>query len=873
MRLRWPYVRRVVDSTLIAQGHEDAGQRAQLLVALEAAYKAPFAPMTEESLAGGLSNTIAGRICNYFDLGGGGYTIDGACSSSLLAVAHACRALACGDLDVALAGGVDLSLDPFELVGFARIGALSHGSMKIYDRDSAGFLPGEGCGFAVLMRYEDAIAQGARCYALVRGWGISSDGGGGLTRPEVNGQALAIERAYQQTSYGPDEVTYFEGHGTGTPVGDGVELNGIAKARRQGRGEHTSLGVAAAIGSIKANIGHTKAAAGIAGFIKATLAAHNQVLPPSTGSTTRHRVLEQQSAELRTLDRGEIWPSNQPLRAGVSSFGFGGINVHVAIEAASCERRQSLSETEHCLLRSAQDVELFLFDADTPTALDELLAQVETRATQLSEAELTDLSCHLASALSGRPYRAAVVAKDPMELVSKLQVIRGVINQGQTTRYDAQRSVFFGVAQEAPRIGFLFPGQASPVRTRPGPLGHRFDEVAAIYAGANLGELPGATDFDPRAPSTDLAQPCIVTAQLAGLALMQALGITADVSMGHSLGELTALHWAGALSAQTLLGLAKARGAAMAIPASAHGVMASVTAPVEAVERLSHELARNGAACVEIAAINSPQQTVVSGENNAVNALLDAANKRGWNTVRLPVSQAFHSRLMQPALPVLSAHLDGLRLRPLQGCVISSVHARELEPDENLSELLLEQLVQPVLCSQALEVISARTDLCIEVGPGAVLSTLMAARMDAPATIGLDVGATSLNGVLSAAGAAFVAGCDLSLTTLFVERFSRPFDLQAVPRFLANPCESLPRSVTSTVFASSPATESSVAEPCFSAPAELVSSATMDDCDADDSPYGILVRCLAARAELPLSSIESDSRLLNDLHLNSIAVA
>jgi len=220
MRLRWPR----------ALGWE-ATQRRAFLTELETRYKEPFAEPNEETLAGGLSNTIAGRICNYFDLGGGGYTVDGACCSSLLAVANACSALVAGDLDVVLAGGVDLSLDPFELVGFSRTGALARDEMRVYDRDSAGFWPGEGCGFVVLMREADALAYGARCYALIRGWGISSDGGGGVTRPEVDGQLLAIRRAYHRAGYDIASVSLFEGHGTGTKVGDGVELRALATAR------------------------------------------------------------------------------------------------------------------------------------------------------------------------------------------------------------------------------------------------------------------------------------------------------------------------------------------------------------------------------------------------------------------------------------------------------------------------------------------------------------------------------------------------------------------------------------------------------------------------------------------------------------------
>ena len=194
-------------------------------------YKSAFPPIDEDTLAGGLSNTIAGRICNHFDLGGGGYTVDGACSSSLLSVATACNALADGQLDVAVAGGVDLSIDPFEIIGFAKTGALATGEMRVYDQHSNGFWPGEGCGMLVLMREDDADARGLRIYATIAGWGYSSDGKGGITRPEAAGHRLALSRAYRLAGFGIDTVGYLEGHGTGTAVGDATELRALHRAR------------------------------------------------------------------------------------------------------------------------------------------------------------------------------------------------------------------------------------------------------------------------------------------------------------------------------------------------------------------------------------------------------------------------------------------------------------------------------------------------------------------------------------------------------------------------------------------------------------------------------------------------------------------
>ena len=355
MRLRWPYVRRVLDAALDRRKWS-AEDRGDFLHDLEQQYKAPFPPVGDETLAGGLSNTIAGRISNHFDLNGGGYTVDGACASSLLAVATACSALTAGDLDVALAGGVDVSLDPFELVGFAELGALAHDDMRVFDARPTGFLPGEGCGFVVLMRHEDALQRRCTIHALLRGWGISSDGSGGITRPDVDGQLLALRRAYRRAGFAIETVPCFEGHGTGTEIGDLTELRTLSSALR----ERAAHGPPAALGSIKANIGHTKAAAGLAGLLKATMALKHQLLPPCTGCDEPHPLLSEGQPVLRLLDQGEAWPDDQPLRAGVSAMGFGGINVHVAMEGVDTERRKTLNARERTLLSSPQDAELFL---------------------------------------------------------------------------------------------------------------------------------------------------------------------------------------------------------------------------------------------------------------------------------------------------------------------------------------------------------------------------------------------------------------------------------------------------------------------------------------------------------------------------------
>jgi enediyne polyketide synthase len=261
LRLRWPFITHAFRQGASALGYSSVAID-ELLTVTEDVFKSAFPDITEDTLPGVIPNTIAGRICNYFDLKGGGYAVDGACSSSLIALAHAADALVNFRLDAALAGGVDISIDPFELVGFAKMGALAREDMYVYEQRSQGFLPGEGCAWVLLKRLEDAERDGDYIYAILKGWGISSDGRGGLTAPSIAGQTLAIQRAYEHAGYGLADIDFVEGHGTGTPSGDFTELSALARALGEEH-QHRPLGIT----SLKSIIGHCKAAAGIGSFI------------------------------------------------------------------------------------------------------------------------------------------------------------------------------------------------------------------------------------------------------------------------------------------------------------------------------------------------------------------------------------------------------------------------------------------------------------------------------------------------------------------------------------------------------------------------------------------------------------------------------
>lgn len=847
LRLRWPYVRRTLAAALTDHGWDDE-TTATFLNSLEERYKAPFPEVDEDMLAGGLSNTIAGRLCNYFDFNGGGYTVDGACSSSLLSVATACNALARGEIDAALAGGVDLSIDPFEIIGFAKTGALATSQMRVYDRDSNGFWPGEGCGMLVLMRESDAVQRDARIYALISGWGYSSDGKGGITRPEADGHRLALKRAYRRAGFGIDTVGYLEGHGTGTAVGDATELRAFSAELRE-----AAAPAPVAISTIKGNIGHTKAAAGVAGLIKAALAVHREVIPPATGHHTPHPELTGDKPALIVPGDARLWPDAAPIRAGISSMGFGGINAHVVLEHAGERKLAELDEHTLALVRSRQDVELLLLDAPSLADLRGRIAQLETLVGRLSFAELADVAATLQGELSGGRCRAAVVAADPDQAQQRLGKLLGLLDDGARSILDPRSGLFLGSGTRAPRIGFLFPGQGSGRGMSGGALRRRFAEADEVYRAA---ALPEGAD----AVATAVAQPRIVTGSLAGLRVLSKLGIEAEAAVGHSLGELTSLHWGGAMNEAALLDLAAARGRVMAEASADGGAMAGLaTAPDKVRGFIENEP-------VVIAGYNSPTQTVVSGPTEAVERVCAAAAAEGITATRIAVSHAFHSPAVEPAAEGLAEYLAGRDYTPLRRTVVSTVTGEPLPADEDLKALLRRQVLEPVRFAEAVDRMAEGCDLLIEVGPGRVLTGLAGQITDTVPAVALDTDAQSLTGLFAAVASAFVLGTPVRHEALFADRLTRPLPLDKEFSFLASPCETVPAFDVPGLDAAVVQTQEPGREPAPAKPA------TAGDASTDGNSLELLMRLAAERAELPLDAVHPDNQPLDDLHLSSITV-
>ncbi|MFD0206866.1 MULTISPECIES: type I polyketide synthase [Saccharothrix] len=814
LRLRWPFVRRAAVTALSGAGVPDE-QAEHTLELLRDLVRGPFPEPGDETLAGALSNTIAGRVCNHFDLHGTGYTVDGACSSSLLAVITACRALVSRELDFALAGGVDLSLDPFELVGFARLGALAEGRrMRVYDAEPTGFLPGEGCGVVALMRADDARRAGLLVYAEVSGWGTSSDGSGGLTRPETSGLVRAMDRAYVMASADPASVDLVEGHGTGTAVGDRVELSALNRFR-------AGAAKRAALGSVKANVGHTKAAAGVAGLIKAALALHHRVLPPTTGCEDPHPLVTGANSTVRVLAEPEPWPDRAPV-AGVSSMGFGGINAHVVLSGNG-----GSGVVPEPMLRWSRPLPAHEIVLLTAPDRDELAARLDVlaaKAGSLSAAELHDLAAtrYRAAARDDAP-RCLLVSDSPERLARVAErASRRVRDWDKTLLVDREEG-FVLAGGAAHRVGLLFPGQAAPVRAH-------LDGWARDLA---VPGIPDGVRLHDGATATAVAQPAIVRQSLAALALLAELGCDAVAAVGHSLGEITALVWAGALTAEEGLRLAAARGRVMGEHGRAGTAMASIGLPLAAIEELA------GSTPFVVAGVNAPDHVTIAGQAADVRQVAERAVRAKARAKVLAVSHAFHTEAMRPAAAPFAEELPLVRLRPPRRTVFSTVTGHRLDPGTDLRSLLVDQLTAPVRFADALAALTAECDLLVETGPGTTLTSLVTGL---PA-VSLDPGGSGREHAIALAALTAVSACDLD--RWFGDRAHRHLDLDTPITLLANPTE----------------TE---AAPAVRLPEHAPTVST--------DPVRMLRAHLSRTLELPLDGIRPDRRLLADLHLNSLQV-
>jgi acyl transferase domain-containing protein len=702
---------------------------------------AQYVPWQEDSFPGLLSNVVAGRIANRLDLHGTNCTVDAACASSLAAVSAGVNELALGKADLVVTGGVDVTNNPLMYVCFSKTPALSPtGDARPFSDDADGTLLGEGLAMLGLRRLDAAERDGDRIYAVIRGLGTSSDGrGGAIYAPMAAGQVRALRRAYETAGYGPDTVELVEAHGTATRAGDAAEFKSLGQVFGEtGRPD----GGWCALGTVKSQIGHTKAAAGAAGLIKAVLALHQRVLPPTIKVRRPNPGLGIESSPfyLNTAARPWTRRADHARRASVSSFGFGGANYHVALEEY---RRGDASPGRSAARVRAAASELVLISADS---LQDLRARLlDGGGRERPTPTLAELAVESQRDFDpGKQCRLAVVATDAGDLRAKLDRAAAMIGRQPDTPFALPGGVFYDCGAADPgRVAFVFPGQGSQYTGMGGDIAMAFpaaqnvwDFAAGLDAGGRaLGDIvfpaPVLTDEQRAAQELQLtdtrwAQPALAVHSLSLLALLESIGVEPDCAVGHSLGELVALHAAGAMDAESLLRLARRRGELLTQINAEPGTMLAVGADPDAAASAIKE---SGVADLWLANINAPRQTVVSGTVRAIEALHGRLSAAGLAARRLAVSAAFHSPLAGSAVGPLREFLETLELTAPRIDVYGNADATVYlaEPDA-IRRRLAEHLAAPVRYLDQIEALYAdgvRT--FIEVGAGSALTGLIGA--------------------------------------------------------------------------------------------------------------------------------------------------
>jgi acyl transferase domain-containing protein/NAD(P)H-dependent flavin oxidoreductase YrpB (nitropropane dioxygenase family) len=719
-------------------GSDDGGGLA--LRALLPAYLGELPPeldaqlptFTEDTFPGHLSNVVAGRIANRFDLGGTNYTVDAACAASLAALDVACKQLSAGSVDMMLSGAVDLHNSIGDFLMFGSVYALSpQGRIAAFDSSADGTALGEGVACIALKRLADAERDGDRIYAVIKGVGAASDGRArSLIAPRVAGQVRAMHRAYQQAGVSPAEVGLVEAHGTGTLLGDQTELDSLTQV-------FSASGAApggCVLGSVKSQIGHTKSAAGLAGLIKAALGVYYGVQPPTSNLTSPNKAWDRESSPFAFLREPRPWLAPATRRiAGLSAFGFGGTNFHVVLAG---HRGSPLPRHAG----HAWQAELFCFRgpdrAAAHQAVRSFAAALATASAQPGGVTLRRLAGRAArdAEAAGGPVQVAVVARDTGELQSLLdRALAGEHNPavGLIQPPPAETA-------QPPVVAFLFPGQGSQ---RVGALGELFVAFPELRQYLEIGRqwadrLLPTTAFDEagereqadRLRDTRVAQPALGICGLAVSHLLGRLGVHPDMAGGHSYGELVALSTAGALDPMTLLDLSDARATAILSAAGADpGTMAAVAASADQVTAAL--TARGLSGDITLANLNAPAQVVISGPTPAVDQAVAALREAGLKPRLLPVACAFHSPVVAAAGPLFAEDLAARPVGAPRLPVWSNRTAAPYPADPGLiRDELAAQIGAPVRFRDQIEAMyAAGARVFVEAGPGQVLSGLVRA--------------------------------------------------------------------------------------------------------------------------------------------------
>ena len=681
------------------------------------------------TVTGSAGGTMSGRISYQLGLEGPSMTIDTACSSSLVTTHLACMALRLGECDMAVSGGISLMLNPGMHVEFSRLRGMSHdGRCRAFSADTEGTGWSEGSAVAILKRLCDAKRDGDQIHGVIRGTAVNHDGRSAtLTTPSGPAQQRLIRTALSAARLHPDDIDYIEAHGTGTKLGDPIEATALGEVFGPSRADVQTLW----IGAAKSNIGHTQAAAGLVGLLKVTLAMKHSVIPQTLHVTKPTPAVDWQGSNMRPVQNKQPWPSrkSRPRRAGISAFGIGGTNAHIIVEEPP-PWGSTVADKVGMAVRPHPTVP-FVLSANTDAALLQQAQKLRRHLYNdgsLSQDNLVDIAYSLATTRTHFRKRLAVTAEDKPGLLRILDSIAypgaGGGSAGENPVIPEVAALFTGQGSQWPGMGKYLYGVYPVFR-------EAVTEIVTLFTGLELPLLdvlladPGtaAAAFLDR---TDYAQPALFTLEVALWHLWKSWGVKPEFVLGHSLGELSAAHVAGVLDLADACRLVAVRGRLMQAQSSNGGMVslgANATEVASAIGRLGY------GDKVEVAAYNTPMQTVISGDMDAITGMRDHFVRQGRKAKTIMVGHAFHSHHMDSMLSDFRAIAETIQFHPPRLSMVSSLDGKLVKAGQiECADYWVKQVREAVRFSDGMQSLASQgVNIFLELGPQKVLCGMGAA--------------------------------------------------------------------------------------------------------------------------------------------------